>query len=62
MGLQTTLPHKSQHETGAPDALTPTDIGAVASVPADTLPITTIRALAAMPDPPDPNTLYIITP
>lgn len=28
MGLQTTLPHKQQHATGASDALTPADINA----------------------------------
>ena len=56
--------HKASHATGGADALTPADIGAVASVPADTVPITAIRALTQEQydalTPPDPNTLYAI--
>ena len=57
-------PHKASHATGGADAISPADIGAVASVPADTVPITAIRALTQEQydalTPPDPNTLYAI--
>ena len=56
--------HKASHATGGADAISPADIGAVASVPADTVPITAIRALTQEQydalTPPDPNTLYAI--
>lgn len=57
-------PHKATHAIGGTDAISPADIGAVASVPADTVPITTIRALTQAEydalTPPDPNTFYAI--
>ena len=57
--------HKASHATGGTDAMTPADIGAVASVPADTVPITSIRALTQAQydaiSPKNANTLYLVT-